>query len=112
MCFGIGAETLVGVDLMVEAQKAQDVLKMIEQLASNAECDVMEEGEEEWTAKNEKSLLALRDSASEMLSAACSARTPFMWMDGPLVTAMANGDMILIDELNLADDAVIERMNR
>lgn len=38
-------------------------------------------------------------------------RAPFEWCDGPLVLAMKNGDMILIDELNLADDAVLERLN-
>ena len=35
----------------------------------------------------------------------------FEWMDGPLVTAMKDGDMILLDEISLADDAVLERMN-
>ena len=44
--------------------------------------------------------------------AAQAARAPFQWMDGPLVTAMRQGDIILIDELNLAEDAVLERMNR
>jgi midasin (ATPase involved in ribosome maturation) len=44
--------------------------------------------------------------------AALSARAPFQWVDGPLVTAMRQGEIILIDELNLAEDAVLERMNR
>lgn len=35
----------------------------------------------------------------------------FEWHDGPLIQAMKNGDMILFDELSLADDAVIERLN-
>lgn len=35
----------------------------------------------------------------------------FEWVDGPLVTAMKNGDYFLMDEINLADDAVIERLN-
>jgi glutathione S-transferase len=30
----------------------------------------------------------------------------FAWYDGPLVQAMRNGDMLLIDEISLADDAV------
>jgi hypothetical protein len=34
------------------------------------------------------------------------------WVDGPLVLAMRQGDMILIDEVNLAEDAVLERLNR
>ncbi len=44
--------------------------------------------------------------------AALAARAPFQWVDGPLVTAMRQGDIILVDELNLAEDAVLERMNR
>lgn len=35
----------------------------------------------------------------------------FEWVDGPLVTAMRNGEIILLDELSLADDAVLERLN-
>ncbi|CAL8083642.1 unnamed protein product [Calicophoron daubneyi] len=35
----------------------------------------------------------------------------FEWVDGPLVTAMLNGDMFLLDEISLADDAVLERLN-
>lgn len=38
-------------------------------------------------------------------------RAPFIWVDGPLVEAMRNGDILLIDELNLAEDAVLERLN-
>ncbi|RMZ52645.1 hypothetical protein APUTEX25_000764 [Auxenochlorella protothecoides] len=39
------------------------------------------------------------------------AFVPFVWADGPLVQAMLQGDIILIDELNLAEDAVLERLN-
>lgn len=35
----------------------------------------------------------------------------FEWQDGPLVTAMKEGDIFLMDEINLAEDAVIERLN-
>lgn len=35
----------------------------------------------------------------------------FEWVDGPLVTAMRNGELILLDELSLAEDAVLERLN-
>eukprot|EP00961_Rhodomonas_salina_P272524 3682716-Rhodomonas_salina.1 len=33
------------------------------------------------------------------------------WYDGPLVTAMKNGDLILIDEISLTEDSVLERLN-
>lgn len=35
----------------------------------------------------------------------------FEWVDGPLVTAMRNGDVFLADEISLADDSVLERLN-
>lgn len=35
----------------------------------------------------------------------------FEWHDGPLVQAMKNGDMFLFDEMSLADDSVLERLN-
>ncbi|KAJ2358747.1 AAA ATPase midasin, partial [Coemansia sp. RSA 2618] len=39
------------------------------------------------------------------------AQALFAWHDGPLVQALRNGDMFLMDELNLADDSVLERLN-
>ncbi|KAL0114620.1 hypothetical protein PUN28_011725 [Cardiocondyla obscurior] len=35
----------------------------------------------------------------------------FEWVDGPLVNAMRNGDLFLADEISLADDSVLERLN-
>jgi len=35
----------------------------------------------------------------------------FEWADGSLVQAMRHGDYYLLDEISLADDAVLERMN-
>lgn len=35
----------------------------------------------------------------------------FEWSDGPLVEAMKSGQMLLLDEMSLADDAVLERLN-
>ncbi|KAM0680844.1 hypothetical protein GINT2_001118 [Glugoides intestinalis] len=34
-----------------------------------------------------------------------------IWKNGPLTEAMINGDAFLIDEINLADDATLERLN-
>lgn len=38
-------------------------------------------------------------------------QTIFLWQDGPLVQAMKNGDLFLVDEISLADDSVLERLN-
>ncbi|GLT49686.1 hypothetical protein SLA2020_232280 [Shorea laevis] len=35
----------------------------------------------------------------------------FEWQDGPLVKAMRVGDLFLVDEISLADDSVLERLN-
>lgn len=35
----------------------------------------------------------------------------FEWRDGPLVEAMRSGDVFLLDEISLADDSVLERLN-
>lgn len=35
----------------------------------------------------------------------------FEWVDGPLVQAMKTGDFFLLDEISLADDSVLERLN-
>ncbi|KAF7294417.1 Midasin [Mycena kentingensis (nom. inval.)] len=35
----------------------------------------------------------------------------FEWHDGPLVEAMHAGDVFLLDEISLADDSVLERLN-
>lgn len=32
-------------------------------------------------------------------------------MDGPLLQAMTKGDVFLADEISLADDSVLERLN-
>ncbi|KAJ8669608.1 hypothetical protein QAD02_000867 [Eretmocerus hayati] len=35
----------------------------------------------------------------------------FEWVDGPLIKAMQKGDFFLADEISLADDSVLERLN-
>ncbi|KZT09211.1 midasin [Laetiporus sulphureus 93-53] len=35
----------------------------------------------------------------------------FEWHDGPLIEAMRQGDIFLLDEISLADDSVLERLN-
>lgn len=35
----------------------------------------------------------------------------FEWADGPLVRSMKDGSLLLLDEMNLAEDAVLERLN-
>lgn len=59
----------------------------------------------------EARLAALEGAAREAAAAASRAAAPFEWADGPLTKAMRLGAALLIDEINLADDAVLERLN-
>ena len=47
---------------------------------------------------------ALRQQLGECERAAAAARAPFAWADGPLVVALKRGEMMLVDELNLAGE--------
>ena len=40
-----------------------------------------------------------------------SPNAMFEWTDGPLVTAMKTGNFFLLDEISLAEDSVLERLN-
>lgn len=44
-------------------------------------------------------------------SSSSSTERLFEWCDGPLVIACRGGDDFLIDEISLADDSVLERLN-
>ncbi|KAG8214523.1 midasin [Butyriboletus roseoflavus] len=50
---------------------------------------------------------ALRDSQKNLLV----SEALFEWHDGPLIRAMWGGDIFLLDEISLADDSVLERLN-
>jgi midasin len=39
------------------------------------------------------------------------ARKLFEWVEGPLITSMRSGGSFLLDEISLADDSVLERIN-
>ena len=56
------------------------------------------------------------DAASQALFEQCQQQinqynTIFEWTDGPLVEAMKRGEVFLLDEISLAEDAVLERFN-
>ncbi|KAH9410867.1 AAA domain-containing protein [Ordospora pajunii] len=49
--------------------------------------------------------------SSDFLGSFAFEESKIVWRDGPLVKAMKNGDVFLIDEINLAEDSVLERLN-
>lgn len=82
-----------------------DVTKHLATLASSPEGAAA-------AAEHQELLQQLQQAVAEAAEAAATACAPFAWTDGPLVTAMREGAMILVDEINLAEDAVLERLNR
>jgi midasin len=55
-----------------------------------------------------------RDARNELLELKkqwTRSKSLFEWHDGPLVAAMRQGDAFLLDEISLADDSVLERLN-
>lgn len=48
---------------------------------------------------------------TQIESTQARAKALFEWSDGALVQAMRSGDYFLLDELSLADDSVLERLN-
>lgn len=59
----------------------------------------------------EEGVAALSQAASTSAEAARQHAALFEWQDGPLVQAMREGDLLLLDEVSLAEDAVLERLN-
>ena len=53
----------------------------------------------------------LRPVRNKMDKDAESKKALFEWQDGPLVDCMKTGEVILVDEISLADDSVLERLN-
>lgn len=53
----------------------------------------------------------LKAQAQAAIQAINGASALFEWQDGPLVEAMRSGDHLLLDEISLADDSVLERLN-
>ena len=76
-----------------------------------------EEEEEEIVEKQKKgtkeeiSHSHLKKEAQEIIFLKQQFETLFSWHDGPLVHCMKEGKAFLIDEISLAEDAVLERLN-
>ncbi|WFD22919.1 hypothetical protein MEQU1_001598 [Malassezia equina] len=51
------------------------------------------------------------DEQAQALRDVQGAQALFTWCDGPLVEAMRAGEHLLLDEISLADDSVLERLN-
>ncbi|KDD74936.1 hypothetical protein H632_c977p0, partial [Helicosporidium sp. ATCC 50920] len=101
---------LAGVSRMPTLQELQALLGLVDELAEQLK---QAEGDSEGGEESSRSSLSLSLAAQldALRAGVAAARIPFVWVDGPLIQAMKAGDIILVDELNLAEDAVLERLN-
>ncbi|KAL4440107.1 hypothetical protein ABPG75_003108 [Micractinium tetrahymenae] len=108
-----GAADLQGV--VAEARQRLDAaaayVRQQGEAASRAAGRKAQKAQQKAQQQLEAQLAALQAAVASLVEAAAGVRAPFEWADGPLVQAMKRGDMILVDELNLAEDAVLERLN-
>ncbi|KAG9286447.1 hypothetical protein G9A89_014613, partial [Geosiphon pyriformis] len=61
--------------------------------------------------KSAQDFTLLIERVASLKEKCLQARTLFEWRDGALIEAMKKGDYFLLDEISLADDSVIERLN-
>ena len=98
---------LLGADLPVGKKKAEEKKEEMD------EEEEKEEGEGATEAMEVEAANAAPGDKSPPLSPSPSP-TPaaaFAWVDGPLLSALKNGDWVLLDELNLAGQSVLEGLN-
>ena len=60
---------------------------------------------------SEEALAQADELLGEMGKVRVRARSLFEWSDGPLVEAMRVGGILLVDEISIAEDSVLERLN-
>ncbi|KAJ1624016.1 P-loop containing nucleoside triphosphate hydrolase protein, partial [Pavlovales sp. CCMP2436] len=76
-----------------------------------ANADGLPDAEAVCSARARRALRALMRAQAAARFAEGAASALFCWQDGPLITAMRQGGWVLLDEVSLADDAVLERLN-
>lgn len=99
--------------------EALDALQIAHELNAESKLEEVSSFVEAILSREHEQLASLeqsqRDEARSILQGALrsiyQATALFEWQDGPLVQAMRAGDHILLDEISLADDSVLERLN-
>ncbi|KAL8000860.1 putative AAA+ ATPase domain, midasin, P-loop containing nucleoside triphosphate hydrolase [Plasmopara halstedii] len=88
-----------------EIEQRRDKVKLLGVSAMIVQYEKMRNGAIEGVSPPLKELAVRIDALTRRLLSI------FEWADGPLVESMKKGDLFLIDEINLAEDAVLERLN-
>lgn len=110
----IGAQRPVRNKTLAEAQLSQEliaVLKSCDAFDNEIEYDIsiLESAYE--TLQRQKPTMLSDETRIRIEQTRITANALFEWADGSLVRAMKNGQHFLLDEISLADDSVLERLN-
>lgn len=82
---------IIGSNILIEDYKVDGLLKLFDSVES-------------FDGVDEQLIQAIEDDRKSM-------SVIFEWSDGPLIQAMKSGNIFLLDEISLADDSVLERLN-
>ncbi|KAL8453352.1 hypothetical protein Emag_001907 [Eimeria magna] len=95
----------------VEEGKQQVARLVAESAAAVAEREDLEAGGVVVSSLVKRLIQQVQLAADEWVCACKQTRRLFCWKDGPLVRAMKEGALFLLDEASLSQDAVLERLN-
>jgi midasin len=93
----IEKQLLEDLQLLVHGQQSESSFEQLKQDFAALDAKQRQDKDQELLHKVEKNLIR------------CNAL--FEWSDGSLITAMKTGEFFLLDEISLADDSVLERLN-
>ncbi len=105
--------------IMTFVKQIQTSLAKLNLSASQNICDSLQSEKKRKLENGSPHSISSTDSPLELISNSIQAVVKlhqkyvslFEWIDGPLVNSMKNGDLFLLDEMSLAEDAVLERLN-
>ncbi|KAK8172473.1 LOW QUALITY PROTEIN: hypothetical protein BKA80DRAFT_318585 [Phyllosticta citrichinensis] len=112
----IGAQRPIRNRAFLEEQLARDVRAALAETGTGTGLETSESSLDEMLRTYEKLLKEQPDLVGEEVKRSIHAQriklsSLFEWADGSLVTAMKTGNYFLLDEISLADDSVLERLN-
>ncbi|CAG7947709.1 unnamed protein product [Penicillium nalgiovense] len=105
----IGAQRPIRNRAAIEKQLVDDLQMLLHGQLSGASFDDLKQEFTALTAEQRQVKDQLLLQKIEKNAIRCNAL--FEWSDGSLITAMKTGQFFLLDEISLADDSVLERLN-
>jgi midasin len=97
----VESQGIIEVNLLLEELGITDRTTHLDKLLNSVETAL----------KGENLTMQTSDRLRDALRKLSRLKSLFEWSDGPLIAAMRSGEVFLLDEISLADDSVLERLN-